>query len=159
MSRGETPRTPRCRLGWQAAGKALGQSCKKTGSGKHQNLAAEELISAGPLQLISAEARASNIRRAEQARSAEPSKPVLRRARLQPLVLGAAHRHRNEATAHEGVAAAAGIGYRRAGDRSERESRRCTSSAQRLTDRMPPSQLFIFPPWWSGYIGESYLSG
>ena len=29
MSRGETPRTPRSRLGWQAAGKAQGQSWQK----------------------------------------------------------------------------------------------------------------------------------
>ena len=32
LSRGETPRTPRFRLGWQAAGKAQGQSCEKPGS-------------------------------------------------------------------------------------------------------------------------------
>ena len=53
--------------------KAQGRSGKKPGSGKHQNLAAEELISAGPLQVISAEPRAFNIRRGEQARSAESS--------------------------------------------------------------------------------------
>ena len=34
LSRGETPRTPRGRPGWQAAGKAQGQSCAKPGSGK-----------------------------------------------------------------------------------------------------------------------------
>ena len=52
LSLGETPRTPRCRLGWQAAGKAQGQSCEKPGSGKHQNLSAEELISAEPSALL-----------------------------------------------------------------------------------------------------------
>ena len=28
------PRTPRCRLGWQATGRAQGQPCEKPGSGK-----------------------------------------------------------------------------------------------------------------------------
>ena len=40
LSRGETPRTPQCRLGWQAAGKAQGQSCEKPGSGKSTKISA-----------------------------------------------------------------------------------------------------------------------
>ena len=59
-SRGETPRTPRGRLGWQAAGKAQGQSCEKPGSGtfrekeKLTGLAAPEASCNGHIRTASA---------------------------------------------------------------------------------------------------------
>ena len=44
MSRGETPRTPRARLGWQVAGKAQGQPLRKPGPGKQERIPLHQRI-------------------------------------------------------------------------------------------------------------------